>query len=107
MSRRNLIGILIFLLVIVGMCAMCYIGYLHGKESSVKVITIKQHKKDSTIALYKAQLDSLTHYTDSISQELDVCQNEIARYVYSVDYLTHKDPKAADQFIDYFLHETE
>jgi hypothetical protein len=105
MIRRNLVEIALLTLIGVGLYFMYVISMHYGKLDTKQKTMIKQ--KDATIALYKTQLDSLTNYNDSISQELDGCQHEIARYVYSVDYLTLQNPKAADQFIQHFLQDTE
>jgi len=107
MIRRNLLFIEVIILVVIALGLMLYITYDEGKIATTNVLEVKQKKQDSTIARYAHTIDSLTQYNDSISQQLDACQNEISRYVYSVDYLTLQNPKAADQFIEHFLHDTE
>jgi hypothetical protein len=107
MIRRNLLFIKVTLLVVIALGLMLYITYDEGKIATQNVLEVKQKKQDSTIARYAHTIDSLTQYNDSISQQLDACQHEIGRYVYSVDYLRLQNPKAADQFIEHFLHDTE
>jgi hypothetical protein len=107
MIRRNLLFIEVVILVVIALGLLLYITYDEGKVATEKLVEIKQKKQDSTIARYAHTIDSLTKYNDSISQQLDACQHEIGRYVYSVDYLTLQNPKAADQFIQHFLEETE
>jgi hypothetical protein len=105
--RRNLLFLEVIILVVIALGLMLYITYDEGKIATTNVLEVKQKKQDSTIARYVHTIDSLTQYNDSISQQLDACQHEIGRYVYSIDYLTLQNPKAADQFIEHFLHETE
>ena len=107
MIRRNLLFIQVIILVVIALGLLLYITYDEGKVATERLVEIKRKKQDSTIAHYAHTIDSLTQYNDSISQQLDACQHEIGRYVYSVDYLRLQNPKAADQFIEHFLHDTE
>ena len=107
MIRRNLLFIEVSLLVVIALGLMLYITYDEGKIATQNVLEVKQKKQDSTIARYAHTIDSLIQYNDSISQQLDACQHEIGRYVYSVDYLFNQNPKAAALFVENFLHDTE
>jgi hypothetical protein len=107
MIRRNLLFIEVIILIVIALSFMFYISYQEGKIATTKVLEVKQKKQDSTIAHYAHTIDSLTNCNDSISQKLDACQHEIDKYVYSVDYLFNQNPKAAAQFVEHFLKETE
>jgi len=107
MIKRNLLFFEVIILIVIVLGLLLYITYDEGKIATEKVIEVKQKKQDSSIAHYAHTIDSLIKCNDSISQQLDACQHEIGRYVYSVDYLTLQNPKAADQFIQHFLHDTE
>ena len=100
----------VYILITIWFVIMCYFIYNSGAVEApmvqlTKVDSCKQ--KDKTIARYAHTIDSLTYYNDSISQKLDACQHEIDKYVYSVDYLFNQNPKAAAQFVQHFLQETE
>jgi len=100
----------VYILVTIWFLIMCYFIYNSGVVEAPMVQTKNVDScklKDIRIAAYAHTIDSLIKYNDSISQQLDACQHEIGRYVYSVDYLTLQNPKAADQFIEHFLHDTE
>ena len=100
----------VYILITIWFLIMCYFIYNSGAVKapmvqSTKVDSCKQ--KDKTISAYAHTIDSLYKINDSLAQSLDGAQNELARYVYSVDYLTEQNPKAAEVFIQHYLHETE
>lgn len=100
----------VYILITIWFIIMCFLIYNSGAIEAPMLQTKKVDScklKDIRIAAYAHTIDSLNKINDSLAQDLDGLQNELARYVYSVDYLTEKDPKAADLFIQYFLQDTE
>jgi hypothetical protein len=100
----------VYILITIWFLIMCYFIYNSGAVKAPMMQTTKVDsckQKDKTIAAYAHIIDSLNNINDSLAQSLDGAQHELARYVYSIDYLTEQNPKAADIFIQHYLHETE
>jgi hypothetical protein len=100
----------VYILVIIWFFTMCYFIYNSGGVEAPLMQTkmVDSCKlKDKKIAAYAHTIDSLNNINDSLAQSLDAVQHELARYVYSIDYLTEQNPKAAELFIQHYLQETE
>jgi hypothetical protein len=100
----------VYILVTIWFIIMCYFIYNSGAIEAPMLQTKKVDScklKDIRIAAYAHTIDSLNNVNDSLAQSLDGAQHELARYVYSVDYLTEQNPKAAELFIQHYLQETE
>ena len=100
----------VYILITIWFLIMCYFIYNSGAVKAPMMQTTKVDsckQKDKIIAANAHTIDSLNNINDSLAQSLDGAQHEIGRYVYSVDYLRLQNPKAADQFIEHFLHDTE
>jgi hypothetical protein len=67
------------------------------------------YEQNNKINDLKSQVITLKSQSgnDSLLNELFIKQTEVGRYELSLDYLKDINPKAAKQFEDYMLHETE
>lgn len=100
----------VYILITIWFLIMCYFIYNSGNVVPPMVQTKKIDScklKDIRILGYAQTIDSLNKVNDSLSQSLNGAQHELARYVYSIDYLTKQNPEAAEIFIKHYLLETE